>query len=188
MFLLNDQLIRGYVQSGSRSYLDIEPFDEDCLQNTSYYFRLGSHCKESSKQGQPLVELGPQKSKLFIPPGGMAMIRSLETFLLSNKVMAIFGQVSDLTKSGLELMHSPFIDPTFFGQLELGLVNRTNSEVAVEWQQKIGKVCFFDVSDTYPVFPPSKGKPLAKKFEERYPERDDEPAHYSKDGRQIKDR
>lgn len=177
MFLLNDQLIRGYVQEGSRAYLGIEPFEEDCLQNTSYYFRLGSHCKESSKPGQPLKELGPQGKILTIPAGGMAMIRSHETFLLSNKVMGIFGQVSDLTKCGLELMHSPFIDPTFFGQLELGIVNRTSSEVAIEWQQKIGKICFFDVSDTYPVFPPLKGKALASKFEERRPKRDDDPVH-----------
>lgn len=186
MFLLNDQLIRGYVQDGSRGFLDIEPFEEDCLQNTSYYFRLGSHCKETSKPGQPLVELGPARSKLILPPSGMAMIRSLETFLLSNKVMAIFGQVSDLTNCGLELMHSPFIDPTFFGQLELGIVNRTSSEVAIEWQQKIGKVCFFDVSDTYPVFPPLKGKALASKFEARRPERDDDPPHYYKDGRSLR--
>lgn len=111
------------------------------------------------------------------------MIRSLETFMLSSKVMAIFGQVSDLSKAGLQLLHSPFIDPTFFGQLELGLANHSGGEVVLEWKQSIGKVCFFDVSDTYPLSPPKKGKAIARKFEERYPNRDDDPVPYHSDGR-----
>jgi deoxycytidine triphosphate deaminase len=178
MFLLNDRQIRSHVEDGNRSYLDIDPFDEESLQHTSYYFRLGTHCKLLYEKGQPLRELGPQNSRLLIPAGGVVKIHSLETFLLSNKVMAIFGQISDFTSWGLQLLHSPFIDPTFVGQLELGLVNPTNGEVGIDWKQRIGKVCFFDVSDTYPVFPPAKGKLLARKFEERrLPLRDDDPVH-----------
>ena len=183
MFLLNDREIRRHIEDPTRSYLDIEPFDEDSLQHTSYYFRLGGQYKFIADGDEAIRELGPQNSSLMIPPGGVVKIWSLEHFNLSGKVLAMFGQISDLTMSGLQLLHSPFIDPTFVGHLELGLINATSRQAQIGWKSRIGKASFFDISDTYPVLPPSKGKLQASKFERRRAmHRDDDPLPYDRDG------
>jgi deoxycytidine triphosphate deaminase len=180
MFLLNNQQILRHVQDESRSYLDIDPFDENCLNPTSYYFRLGGQYKSLRESNGPASELSERNPKLIIPPRGVVRSLSFESFLLSNKVMAIFGQISDLAKLGLQMLHSPFIDPTFNGRLEIGLANPTDEQVEIQWQQQIGKVCFFDVSDTYPVVRPSKDRAMGKKFDERRPTlRDDDPPHFT---------
>src|SRR5262249_52374533 len=145
------------------------PFDADSLNPTSYYFRLGSQYRSLRANDAPLHELNERSPKLIIPPSGVIKVYSMESFFLSNKVMAIFGQISELAKFGLQMLHSPFIDPTYHGQLEMAMANPTDESVELEWQQRIGKVCFFDVSDTYPVMRPSKDKPMGQKFEERRP-------------------
>lgn len=174
MFLLNHQLIRNYVESNS-PILDIWDFKLENLQHTFYYFRLGS---EGVINGNPFkLSKDANNKKLTLQPDDYAIIKTHETFAISEKLISILGQSSDLTKKGLQLIHSPFIDPKFRGKLELGIKNINNKPISLEYKQQIiGKISFFDISDTYPIIVNPNSK-IAKKFNSRSPERDDESIH-----------
>lgn len=133
-----------------------------------------------ANRGLKFSGLPREKPILVLEPHGFALVKSHETFMLSEKVIGIFGQISDLARLGLDLANSPFIDPLFHGQLELGLWNRTAKKVDVPLGQRIGKVTFFDISDTYPV-EIKTGSFAAKKFATRRPLRDDDPVHTSEE-------
>ncbi|MFH0816872.1 MAG: hypothetical protein V1934_08690 [Methanobacteriota archaeon] len=153
MFLLTNKKIIDYMEEG---LLDIENFKQELLSHTYYNFRLGNLYRlwDSEKEDWQINELdGGKNNILFIPPGGYALIKSYERFYCSKKVMAIFGQKSNLQQMGLSLNHSPSIDPGFRGYLELGLVNYLSKPVEICVGEIIGKALFFDVSDTYPVGP-----------------------------------
>lgn len=179
MFLLNHQLILNYVKSNS-SILDIWNFKLENLQHTFYYFRLGS---EGLINGNPFKLSTDSNNKLLtLQPDDFAIIKTHETFTISEKLIAIFGQSSDLTRKGLQLIHSPFVDPKFRGKLELGIKNINNKPISLEYKQQIiGKISFFDISDTYPIVVNPNSK-IAKKFISRSPERDDESLHALYDG------
>jgi deoxycytidine triphosphate deaminase len=85
---------------------------------------------------------------IVLKRGSHASIWSMEGFELSERVLAIFGHSSALFSRGLELIHSPFIDPAFKGQLQLVVRNFTDHEVTLTPGDVIGKIVFFDISDT----------------------------------------
>jgi len=177
MYLLNHEQIRRYVAAPRGTYLDIINFDSTRLQHTSYYFGVGRDYEILDGDNFRLARMNDGRgSILTLPPRGYAIVKSSEIFMLSEKVMGILGPVSDLMRLGLELVHSPFIDPLFYGQLELGLWNRLERPASISSEQIIGKVSFFDISDTYPieVIPKSAQD---EKFRKRRPLRDDDPVH-----------
>lgn len=151
MFLLNDNLILDYKKEG---LLDIEGLDLDLLHPTYYYFRLGKWAKiwdEKQRDYQPIELEGTGKNVLTIPARGYCLVQSFERFKCSSKVLAIFGQISALPRKGLRLNHSPSIDPNFTGYLELGLENLLEHPVELEYKENIGKIMFFNISETFPV-------------------------------------
>lgn len=151
MFLLNNEMILRYQKEG---LLSIEDLKLDLIHPTYYYFRLGSPVRvwDESRKDYHLVELDePGKEVLTIPARGYVLIQSLERFTCSKKILCIFGQVSALARKGLRLNHSPTIDPNFRGYLEMGLENLLDRPRELQYGECIGKVLFFDVSDTYPV-------------------------------------
>lgn len=178
MYLLNDRQIKTYVRAPRGQYLDIDNFDPRKLQHTSYYFRLGAEYRRPGAETRPSL-LTEEKRDLLLDPNSYAVIRTLESFWLSEKVLGIIGQASALMFSGLQLVHSPFIDPLFHGPMELGLANLTSKAVSISLGQIIGKVSFFDISDTYPIAI-IEGSISEKTFARRRPSRDDDPVH---DGR-----
>lgn len=156
MFLLNDGLIQKYRNDGR---LGIEPFYENDLNPTSYYFRLGD-VVELFGPPSPTRTLTPAQvftitedrpDPVILPPRGYALIRSKENFRLTNQVLGIFGQTSEMTTRGLRLVHSPYIDPTFEGILKMGLQNMLDEKQPLGYDVRIGKVSFFDLTDTYPI-------------------------------------
>jgi len=151
MFLLDDQMITEYMKRG---HLSISDFEQTMLHPTYYYFRLGKWAKVFDEQrlDYRAEEIGePGREVLSIPAHGYALIQTFERFKLSGKVLGFFGQPSALPRKGLRLNHSPTIDPRFDGYLEMGLENLLDRPVQVEYRERIGKVVFFDVSDTNPV-------------------------------------
>lgn len=151
MFLLNDGMVLEYKKEG---LLDIEDFDPGLLHPTYYYFRLGKWVRiwDEERKDYHFEELGePGREVLSISARGYALIQSLERFKCSKKVLAIFGQTSALPRKGLRLNHSPTIDPNFAGYLEMGLENLLDKPKEIRCGDIIGKIVFFDVSDTYPV-------------------------------------
>lgn len=152
MYLLNDQLIDHYVRNTDRGkFLDIQDYESSCVRHTYYYFRLGHHYKIRNGQGWDMGELSESNPVLRIPPRGNVLVKSYEYFILSDNIMGIFGQVSDFNEWGLQLVHSPFLDPLFSGNLDLGIWNRFEEPCEIKLKMEIGKIKFFNVSDTYPV-------------------------------------
>lgn len=175
MYLLNAQQIKRHVDAPLGQYLDILNFDEKNLQHTAYYFSLGDHCEILTATEEPqIIRLTPTKPYLNLAPHGYAVVQTRETFFLSDKVIGVLGQTTKLAEDGLELVHSPFIDPMYHGRLVFGLSNRLARPARLKLGDRIGKISFFDISDTYPV-DVIKGSILERTFSERRPRRDADP-------------
>lgn len=140
MFLLNEKMILEYLE---RRFIEITDFDKKYLHPTYYYFRLGKYPKVWDDQNNKykVEELGDESGEyvIKIPPRGYALIQSLEHFIFSDRVMAIFGQVSALPRKGLRLNHSPTIDPRFKGSLEMGLENLLPKLREVKFGENAGR-------------------------------------------------
>lgn len=140
MFLISKFVYEAMGKSklhATSAYLKIHNYSPDNHQQTFYKFRYGA----------PDVK-GKVPSAIQLKRSSSAAIWSLEGFELSERVFAIFGHSSVLFKRGLELIHSPFIDPGFPGQLELVVRNFSDHEVTLTPGEILGKVMFFDISDT----------------------------------------
>jgi deoxycytidine triphosphate deaminase len=128
----------------------INPYLRKNLQHTFYYFRLGDGVKKNGKS----ISLSNKREERYLDlePGDFAVIKTLEKFALSEQLIGIFGQTSELAKNGIQVLHSPFIDPGYIGELEIGIKNVGPETFNLEYgASRIGKVCFFDISDTYPI-------------------------------------
>lgn len=120
-------------------YIIIHQYAEKNHKQTYYKFRYGAPDDNG--------EVG-KVSPINLSAGAYASVWSLEGFELSERVLAIFGHSSSLFKRGLELIHSPFIDPSFKGQLQLVVRNFSDKEVILNSKDALGKITFFDISDT----------------------------------------
>lgn len=172
MFILNDAQIVDYEKRG---LLHVKDLRKELLGSTFYYFRLGRHYSvwnEKKQEFTPGVLGDPGREILKIPGRGYVRIASLERFELSDRIFAQFGQISNIALMGLRLGHSPFIDPLFEGNLELAVENCLDHSIELQYGAKIGKISFFDISDTYPVH--SAVGTLGKKKVERRKDRDDD--------------
>lgn len=185
MYLLNDALIEQYVNAyrgSSDDFMDIENFDQDMLQHTSYYFRLGAEWDLFDGDGDARPQrLSATADVLTIPPRGYVVVKSHEVFRLSSRILGIFGSVSALAARGLQMNNSAYLDPLFSGALTVGIENKLDSENVIRWKEKIGKVSFFDISDTYPIRV-RPGSIQERTFKQRKPRRDDDPVHVFDDG------
>lgn len=142
MFLISKFVYEAMGRSklhATSAYLKIHNYSSEDHKQTFYKFRYGAP-EYNGSVGEP----GP----IDLVPGSSATIWSLEGFELSERVLAVFGHSSDLFRRGLELIHSPFIDPAFKGQLQLVVRNFSGQEVRLSPGEIIGKVIFFDISDT----------------------------------------
>jgi deoxycytidine triphosphate deaminase len=130
---------------GQKKHLLIDPYDEKNHVTNFYYFSFGGISVNKKYKEEKLVLKGNE----------FKMIWSLEAFSCSERVLGIFGNISDLVETGVQLIHSPSIDPGFpLGEsgparLWLGIKNNTSSTIELPVGQRIGKVLFFDVSDTF---------------------------------------
>jgi dUTPase len=133
-----------------------EAMGESKLHATSAYLKIRNHSPEQHKQtfykfryGAPALGDGVgTPGSIRLRRGESKPVWSLEAFELSERVLGLFGHSSELFLRGIELVHSPFIDPGFQGQLRLTLRNVSDQEVALNTGDVIGKVVFFDISDT----------------------------------------
>jgi deoxycytidine triphosphate deaminase len=164
MFLLTQEVIRDYVD---RKLIDIDPYstEKGAFGGTFYYFRLGPVLKILSDADSRMIDLHDQpQQRCTLPANGYAIIQSLEEFRCNEKVLALFGQATDLALSGFALNHGPTIDPHFKGHLKLGIKNLLARPNELHLGQKIGKASFFDISDTYPIRHPTE---IAEAFDRR---------------------
>jgi len=125
----------------NQKHLEIEPYEPKHHINNFYYFRFGG-VKEAAKVVRP-------NENVEVAPHGFMQIWSLERFELSDRIVALFGNLSAMVSKGLDLVHSPSIDPGFSGSLALGLRNNLDVPVILQAHEKIGKILFFDCADTF---------------------------------------
>ena len=144
MFLLSRETLikHGYL----KNQIKISPMKNNNLIKAFYYFRAGDTLKLLSPK-EEIIDL-EKVQKTTIPPNGFGLIKSREYFTFDSSIMAIFGNVSDLIKRGLQIVYSPSIDPGFEGHLTLGIKNLTDRPVDITNNEKIGKILFFNVADT----------------------------------------
>ncbi|MBI3668031.1 MAG: hypothetical protein HY236_17670, partial [Acidobacteria bacterium] len=116
-----------------------DAYDPGNHYQSYYYFRFAA----IDKGGVPDMS----SSHITVPSNGFIRIWSLEGFELSQRVLGLFGGISDLGLKGLQLIHSPSIDPGFKGALALGIRNLTSEDVELTRAERIGKLLLFDVTE-----------------------------------------
>lgn len=168
MFLLNHHQILDYVNRRGQKF-DIDPFDEDNLQHASYYFRLGSRYQRRTPMNDreimvtegrdPYLDVygeleGEPTKSLALQQNEYVLVQSLEHFRFDETIFAIFGAASTAARSGIQIVNSPFVDPLYPSRnrsepLLIGMRNLNPDPVTIRMGERIGKIAFFDISDTY---------------------------------------
>ncbi len=138
MFMISKLVYQAVFHPGK--LLTIDPYDETKHLSNFYYFRLGA-----SAHGDSVV---PLKGELSIAKHATVMVYTLERFTLSDRVLGLFGNTTTFIKNGLQLVHGFSVDPGFNGSLLLGIRNNTTSDIRLKPGDIIGKMLFFDVSDS----------------------------------------
>lgn len=192
MYLLNRQQMITRVNNTRLNYLNIRNFELKNLQHTSYYFRVGQTYKIfNSDNNIEEKKLNNRNEIITIKPNQYILIQSAEVFILSDKVKALIGSCGVNIENGLLLNYSPFIDPLYEGWIEVGVKNLLDFDIHLKIGQKLGKVSFIDISDTYPI-EIAEGTFQKSKFENRalfssesddgirYPEEEDDTDIYKK--------
>ena len=120
--------------------INIRPYEDSLFASSCYYFRLGGF--QEGGKAIPILQPVELKKNEIRP------VFSLETFTLSNRVVALIGPCSELLLSSILLHNSPIIDPGFSGSLELLIENRADKVIRLEPGMRIGKAVFFDIANT----------------------------------------
>jgi deoxycytidine triphosphate deaminase len=161
MHLLTATKLEELIADGK--HVRVQPFERSMLQHTCYYLRISG--RSDTKQGDNWVRgTASDNGALTIKPRSFVRVWTLESVCLSADVLGVFGQVSDLIEEGLLLVHSPFVDPLFEGQLRLGLHNLTNDPVSLKIGTPLAKIAFFDVTESR-VSAPLKGSIMDAKLQ-----------------------
>lgn len=152
MYLLNRQQLVRHAEDPTSNYLTILNFLKKNLQHTSYYFRLGETYEiVNSPDDKEIKKLTKAKPILTIEPNQYILVRSEEIFRISDKVKVMVGSCGISVQNGIMINFSPFIDPLYDGYLEVGIKNLLNVPVHLKMLDILGKLSFFDISDTYPI-------------------------------------
>jgi deoxycytidine triphosphate deaminase len=137
MFMISKLVYQAVFKPG---LLAIEPYEDANHLSNFYYFRLGAEAR-----GEDVV---PIKGDITIPKQGFVHVWSMERFTLSDRVLALFGDSTSFVKKGLNLVHGLSVDPGFNGSLLLGIRNNGLAPVVIRPGEIIGKIIFYDVSDS----------------------------------------
>jgi deoxycytidine triphosphate deaminase len=158
MFMMSDQLIKRYRQ---REGLIIDPFSPDCCRDNAYYFRLGEFA--SSQKSAKRFQLTETKDFIEIAPFESFWVKSRERFTLPDRILVQIGQPTALaTKRHVQLIHGPSINPGYGAAtskgkgadeqkavaVEVVLFNFGADPVKINYGDEIGKLTFFDISDS----------------------------------------
>lgn len=116
--------------------LFLEPYDESCVQGASYDLRVGStvivaHPKEAGGVKAYSLDAIPD-STIDIPPGNVAIVRSLEKLSLPNDIK---GRLSLRSFHATRYLgfHGGMIDPGYNGYLFFPIWNNSASPVKLEY-------------------------------------------------------
>ncbi|MEA3311371.1 MAG: dCTP deaminase [candidate division WOR-3 bacterium] len=125
--------------------IEIDPFDEGCLQGASYDMRLGERAiitktislksLKSKLEEEAMNELDVEKKgSISIPAGGFALVTTLEKIRLGNNYVGHIGLSSYYGRKGLAILSGLQIDPGWDGVLVLGLCNLSARSIFIDYK------------------------------------------------------
>jgi len=119
-----------------RKEILIEPFAEESLQPAGYDLRVGG---EAYVNGEMLdVE---SEGGLVVPPGGHALVLTLERIGLPDDVMGDMKLRSSLAREGL-LGGFAWVDPGWDGNLTLALFNAAQTPISLSYGERFVQIAF----------------------------------------------
>ena len=143
-----------------RGRILIYPFNHDCLQSSSYDFRVGERVISLTfGKEQP-----PEKFRL--QPKEYAHIQTLEYIAIPVQMMGFIHSKVGKVLDGLSHI-STKVDPGFFGHLTIGVYNNIHEAIPLPKGESFCAVSFIELKDSsdQPYF--SKGEHLGKKAWDR---------------------
>lgn len=110
--------------------LIIEKFNINNLQPASYDVRLGD---EVLLSGEDNVVNLKENQTIRINPGQFALLVTKELFRMPNNMVGVIGSKGDVTRKGLIILSGLQIDPTFEGNLCIGVYNASPRKIVLDY-------------------------------------------------------
>ena len=171
--ILSDRSIREGIESGR---IEIEPFDESCLQPSSVDLHVDRKFRTFHNARYPFIDVKVDmpdltelievegESPFILHPGEFVLGSTLERVRLPDDLVARLEGKSSLGRLGL-LIHSTagYVDPGWDGFLTLELSNVANLPITIYPGMKIGQISFFRL--TTPAERPYGAKGRGSKYQ-----------------------
>jgi dCTP deaminase len=168
--ILSDGDIKKAIRSGK---LKIEPFDESCIQPSSYDLKLASQVRvfDNHKAGEIDVRNRQDISRIVkingggfvLHPGEFILGSTVESFSVPNDLAGKLEGKSSLARLGL-VIHATagYVDPGFRGQLTFEMSNISRLPIRMYGEMKVAQICFVMMSS--PAEVPYGDKRLGSKY------------------------
>lgn len=153
--ILSDKDIKDRIEEGS---LGIEPFDEDCVQPSTYDLHLGEEFRLFNSHQQSHIDLKSKFSltKLvrvdenegfILHPGEFVLATTEERFRIPTDLAAKLEGKSSLGRLGL-VVHATagYIDPGFEGEITFEMSNMNTVPIVLYPKMRVAQICFFVMS------------------------------------------
>ncbi|WP_456367118.1 dCTP deaminase [Thermococcus sp.] len=119
----------------------IEPFFEESLQPAGYDLRVGNEAYVEGK----IVNV-KEEGRVEIPPGGYALILTLERIKLPDTLAGSMKLRSSLAREGL-IGSFAWVDPGWDGKLTLGIYNASTNVIELEYGERFVQIAFIRLEE-----------------------------------------
>lgn len=158
MFLINRDNLINYSR---KNQITIGNVDSKFMDATCYRFRLGNLVKQRVSFDPDLPRekrsntIDIENGFLKVEPGCFYEIQSHESFTLGDCVQAFISQTTNLALKGFQLISGLGVDPSWVNpgnsdhKLKFVLKSLINEAIPISHLQVIGKIYFYDITDTF---------------------------------------
>ncbi len=152
--ILTDQQLR---KAHERGDIVIDPFEDSHVQPASYDLRIGE--QGISTGGKKVVDL-KESGYLSMEPGDVAIVTVFERLKLGAQYAARLGLRSKYVRRGLVASMGLQVDPGFYGQLNITLVNLTPQAIVLPYKDDFLSAEFhkLEAPATHPYSGPYQGR------------------------------
>ena len=153
--ILSDKDIKKEVKSNN---LVIDPFDEECVQPSTYDVHLSNQFRVFSNHETTCIDLKKKQAvtklvdvkkngQLILHPSEFILGSTVERFEIPNNLAAKIEGKSSLGRLGL-VVHATagYIDPGFKGHITFEISNLNTVPIVLYANMKVGQMCFFKMS------------------------------------------
>lgn len=148
----------GDIKKELKKKLVIDPFDEECVQPSTYDVHLSNQFRVFSNHEITCIDLKKKqavtrlveieaKGKFILHPSEFILGSTVERFEIPNDLAAKIEGKSSLGRLGL-VVHATagYIDPGFKGHITFEISNLNTVPIVLYANMKVGQVCFFRMS------------------------------------------